>query len=99
MSIWGALAGGFAGTLVLTTVLRAASEMRLTRMDLPFLLGTAVTSDRRQAREGHRLNRTLRLWDRSLSSITSMRGSSGTVAGGLELSSDWRTECSRVLPS
>ena len=50
MSIWGALAGGFAGTLVLTTVLRGASEARLTRMDLPFLLGTAVTSDRRHAK-------------------------------------------------
>ena len=50
MSIWGALAGGFAGTLVLTTVLRTASEARLTRMDLPFLLGTAVTSDRQRAK-------------------------------------------------
>jgi hypothetical protein len=50
VSIWGALAGGFAGTLVLTTMLRTASEMRLTRMDLPFLLGTAVTSDRRRAK-------------------------------------------------
>jgi hypothetical protein len=50
VSIWGALAGGFAGTLVLTTVLRTASEARLTRMDLPFLLGTAVTADRRRAK-------------------------------------------------
>ncbi len=50
MSIWGALAGGFAGTLVLTTVLRTASEMRLTRMDLPFLLGTAITPDRQRAK-------------------------------------------------
>lgn len=50
MSIGAALAGGFAGTLVLTTVLRAGSEARLTRMDLPFLLGTAVTSDRRRAK-------------------------------------------------
>ena len=50
MSIWGALAGGFAGTVVLTTVMRAASETRLTRMDLPFLLGTAVTADRRRAK-------------------------------------------------
>ena len=50
MSIWAALAGGFAGTLVLTTVLRAASELRLTRMDLPFLLGTAVTPDRTRAK-------------------------------------------------
>jgi hypothetical protein len=45
-----ALAGGFAGTLVLTSVLRAANEARLTRMDLPFLLGTAVTTDRRKAK-------------------------------------------------
>lgn len=50
MSIWPALAGGFAGTLVLTTVLRTASELNLTRMDLPFLLGTAVTADRARAK-------------------------------------------------
>ena len=50
MSIWAALAGGFVGTLVLTTVLRTASELHLTRMDLPFLLGTAVTADRASAK-------------------------------------------------
>ncbi|HET9888933.1 MAG TPA: hypothetical protein VFQ42_00385 [Mycobacterium sp.] len=50
MSIWGALAGGFVGTLVFTTAMRAASELRLTRMDLPFLLGTAITTDRRRAK-------------------------------------------------
>lgn len=50
MSIWAALAGGFAGTLVLTTVLRAATELHLTRMDLPFLLGTVVTEDRARAK-------------------------------------------------
>lgn len=50
MSIWAALAGGFVGTLVLTTVLRAATELRLTRMDLPFLLGTMVTDDRLRAK-------------------------------------------------
>jgi hypothetical protein len=50
MSISGALAGGFVGTLVLTTVLRAGSELRLTRMDLPFLLGTACTADRLRAK-------------------------------------------------
>jgi hypothetical protein len=48
--IWGATIGGLVGTLVLTTVLRAASELGLTRMDLPFLLGTAVTSDRVRAK-------------------------------------------------
>jgi hypothetical protein len=50
MSIWGALAGGFVGTLVLTTLLRAASELRLTRIDLPFLLGTAFTVNRAHAK-------------------------------------------------
>jgi hypothetical protein len=50
MSIWAALAGGFAGTLALPPVLRTASELHLTRMDLPFLLGTAITADRTRAK-------------------------------------------------
>ena len=48
--IWSSLAGGFLGTLVLSTMLRAASEAGLTRMDLPFLLGTSVTDNRRRAK-------------------------------------------------
>lgn len=48
--IWGALVGGFAGTLVLTSMLRAASELKLTRMDIPFLLGTAFSADRIRAK-------------------------------------------------
>jgi hypothetical protein len=50
MTVWGALAGGFLGTLVLTTGLRTANELGLTRIDLPFLLGTALTSDRARAK-------------------------------------------------
>ena len=50
MSVWAAVAGGFLGTLVFTTIMRAASELRLTRMDLPFLLGTALTTDRSRAK-------------------------------------------------
>ena len=50
MSAWAALAGGFIGTLVLTTALRTANEFGLTRVDLPFLLGTAVTRDRMRAK-------------------------------------------------
>lgn len=50
MSPWGAVAGGVAGTLALTTALSAASQLRLTRMDIPFLLGTAYTDDRARAR-------------------------------------------------
>ena len=50
MSIWGAVAGGFVGTLALTTALRAANELNLTRIDLPFLLGTAFSTDRSRAK-------------------------------------------------
>jgi hypothetical protein len=50
MNVWAALAGGFVGTLVLTTALRTANELGLTRVDLPFLLGTAVTGDRARAK-------------------------------------------------
>ena len=49
MSLGGALAGGFVGTLLLTTTLVAASHLRLTRIDLPFLLGTAFTANRVRA--------------------------------------------------
>ena len=48
--IWGAVVGGLVGTIVLTTILRAASELGLTRMDIQFLLGTAVTTDRVRAK-------------------------------------------------
>ena len=50
MSVWRTAIGGLVGTFVLTTILRTASELRLTRIDLPFLLGTAVTADRRRAK-------------------------------------------------
>jgi hypothetical protein len=45
-----ALAGGFIGTMVLTTVARGAGELGWTRMDLAFLLGTMVTDRRRRAK-------------------------------------------------
>jgi len=47
--IWSDLVGGFFATLVLTTVLRGATQLGLTRMDLSFLLGTIATDDRRRA--------------------------------------------------
>jgi hypothetical protein len=57
VTIWGALAGGFVGTLVLTTALAAGTQLRLTRMDIPFLLGTAFTIDRTRAKViGHALH-------------------------------------------
>jgi hypothetical protein len=49
VSIWGALAGGVVGTVVLTSSLRLAQEIGWTRMDLPLLLGTAFTANRNRA--------------------------------------------------
>jgi hypothetical protein len=49
VTVWGALAGGAVGTVVLTSGLRLAQEAGLTRMDIPLLLGTALTEDRRRA--------------------------------------------------
>jgi hypothetical protein len=50
MSVLQTVAGGLVGTLALTSVLRAATELHLTRIDLPFLLGTAVTDNRTEAK-------------------------------------------------
>jgi hypothetical protein len=49
MSLWGALAGGLVGTIVLTSGLRIAQELGWTRMDIPLLLGTVFTDDRSRA--------------------------------------------------
>ncbi len=45
-----ALAGGVIGTLAMTTIIKAATELGVTRMDLSLLLGTVFTEHRRQAR-------------------------------------------------
>jgi hypothetical protein len=49
MILTAAIMGGFVGTLVLTAALTGASELKLTRMDIPFLLGTALSDDRDRA--------------------------------------------------
>ena len=49
MTVWAALAGGFVGTIVLTSSLRLAQELGLTRMDIPLLLGTVFTANRSHA--------------------------------------------------
>jgi hypothetical protein len=49
VTIWGALAGGAIGTIVLTSGLRLAQELGFTRMDIPLLLGTAFTDRRSRA--------------------------------------------------
>jgi hypothetical protein len=45
-----AVAAGFVATLVMTTIMRGASEFGLTRIDFALLLGTAVSDNRRKAR-------------------------------------------------
>jgi hypothetical protein len=45
-----AVAGGVIGTLAMATIVKAASELRMTRMDFALLLGTAFSDNRRTAR-------------------------------------------------
>ena len=48
---WGSwLLWGFVATLLLTGVLVACQELRLTRINLPYLLGTMVTPERSRAK-------------------------------------------------
>jgi hypothetical protein len=49
MSLAGALAGGLVGTVVLTSSLRLSQALGFTRMDIPLLLGTVFSEDRRKA--------------------------------------------------
>jgi len=49
VTLWGALAGGLVGTVVLTTGLGIAQAAGRTRMDIPLLLGTIFTDDRSRA--------------------------------------------------
>jgi hypothetical protein len=96
--IWGAIAGGFAGTLVLTTGLRAASELKLTRMDLPFLLGTVFTDNRARAKAvGYLLHFGFGIAFALGSTGSSVR--SARAAGGRAPCSAPCTGCSRRPPS
>jgi hypothetical protein len=49
VTFWATLAGGLVGTVVLTTSLRVAQEVGITRMDIPLLLGTVFTANRSRA--------------------------------------------------
>ncbi len=49
MNIYSLILWGFAATLILTTIMTASKYFGLTRMDLPFLLGTMFTSNRNKA--------------------------------------------------
>lgn len=49
MNVGSALLWGFVGTVVLTTVMAAAQGLGLSRMSIPFLLGTMFTPSRDRA--------------------------------------------------
>ena len=49
--IWASwLLWGFVGTVVLTAILAGSQGLGLTRMNIPYLLGTMVTPDRDRAK-------------------------------------------------
>jgi len=50
MNVGAWLLWGFAGTVVLTTLMAGSQAANLTRMNLPYLLGTIFTPDRDRAR-------------------------------------------------
>lgn len=50
MSFGGWLLWGFVGTVVLTTIMAASQGLRLTRMNLPYMLGTMFTPSRDRAK-------------------------------------------------
>jgi hypothetical protein len=47
--VWGCLAGGAVGAVLVQAGVRLAQEFGWTRMDIPFLLGTIFTENRRVA--------------------------------------------------
>ena len=49
MQVGDILLWGFAATLILTTIMAASKPLGLTRMDIPFMLGTLFTSNRDKA--------------------------------------------------
>ncbi len=50
MNVGAWLVWGFAATIVLTTILAASQGLGVTRMNIPYLLGTMISSDRDRAK-------------------------------------------------
>jgi hypothetical protein len=74
---------GFAGTIVLTTLLGASQSAGMTRMNLPFLLGTIFTPDRDRAKPIGVLVHLINGWLFSLIYVAAFHAveSSGVVFG------------------
>lgn len=50
MNVWYAILWGFAGTVLLTSIMSGCRGLGLTRMDLPFMLGAMFTPNRDKAK-------------------------------------------------
>lgn len=50
MNVASGIVWGFAATIILTTLMAASQGLGLTRMNIPYLLGTMVTADRDRAK-------------------------------------------------
>lgn len=72
---------GFAATVVLTTILAGSQGLGLTRMNLPYLLGTLVTPDRDRAKLVGILIHLLNGWLLSLVYLGLFRGWGGGGVG------------------
>ena len=48
-TLWNMMIWGFAATVAMTIVMQGAQGLGLSRLSLPFLLGTFFTGDRRRA--------------------------------------------------
>lgn len=77
---------GFVGTVVLTGLMAASQGLRITRMNLPYMLGTMITPDRDRARllgfVMHMLNGWLFAGVYALT-FESWRRSSGLLGAGI----------------
>jgi hypothetical protein len=81
VTLWGALAGGFVGALVVVLGSDGAVWARLSRMDVPLLLGTAVFRERVVARAaGYGMHLLLGL---GFSAVYAAAGVSGWWEGAL----------------
>jgi len=50
MSVWGALAGGLVGSIVISVGLELCQALGLTRIDFPLIIGSVFVEDRDRAR-------------------------------------------------
>lgn len=85
MNVTSWLLWGFAATVLLTIVVAGSQELRLTRVNMPYLLGTMVTPDRSRARAFGTLMHVLFGWLFSLVYVLAFEayGAAGPLRGAL----------------